>query len=94
MMFPTIPIGPPAEDQLREAIARDDRDTIRRLLIEHLDAAVDDLLSSKEPPPLTFEEEDALLAELAELERNCPNARRTPLPPESLTREGIYEDHP
>ncbi len=77
--------------KVRELATRGDYSAAKRELEGSLDAAVRQLAL---PPQLPPEEFERVADELARVfTAGCaPDAK--PLPPEALTREGIYGDHP
>jgi hypothetical protein len=98
-MVITLKLSPEAEAKLRESAARQDVETLRRLLTEavgpSLDAAVEALLRdpsqalARRADGLTDAEFEALSDELVTMSPALPM-----LPDEAVNREGIYADHP
>jgi len=86
-----LEIDAATEAKVRELAARGDYSAAKRELEGPIDAAVRRLAI---PPQLPPEEFQRLGDELVKVfTAGCaPDAR--PLPPEALTREGIYGDHP
>lgn len=89
----TIEIPADVEQELRDLAARGDAEAIRRVLIEAIAPTVEELLQQP-PRELTLEEFEALADEMADIVDEAAGPHRSPLPPEALTRAGIYGDHP
>ncbi|HEX6985230.1 MAG TPA: hypothetical protein VF170_07625 [Planctomycetaceae bacterium] len=93
-----LEVDPATEARVRESAAKGERDEVLRLLGRPLERAVDRLMKpTADRPPLSPEEVERRLEELDRLAEETarelgPGHR--PLPPEALTREGIYGDHP
>jgi len=87
----TLEIPPRLEAALADHMARHG-EAAQGLLNAAFASALEALLAST-PPPLTDEEFEALLVEL-DNELEADGGADIVLPPEALTREGIYGDHP
>jgi hypothetical protein len=97
-MVITLELSLEAEAKLRESAARQDVETVRRLLTEavgpSLDAAVEALLSdpshglARRADGLTDAEFEALADELVTMTPALPT-----LSDEAVSREGIYAEH-
>ena len=88
----TLEVPPHLEDQLRDYMAKRDPTEVQR----ELDAAFADALVialAKDPPPLSDEEFEAILAEL-DAHEACGQEGAAMDPNETFTREMIYGDHP
>lgn len=86
-----LQLDPETEAKVRELAAQGDYSAAKRELEGPLDAAVRELAL---PPPLSPDEFKRIGDELVRIfTAGCaPDAK--PLPPEALTREWIYGDHP
>ena len=89
----TLELSPEVEAKLRAGIARHDAESILRLLAEALAPTVEALLRQT-PAPLSADEFEALIEELADklevrIEPNVPV-----LSDYAVSRAGIYEIHP
>lgn len=77
--------------RVRELAGRGEYEAAKRELDGPLDAAVRELAI---PPQLSHEEFARVTAELIRIFNAALPPDAKPLPPEALTREGIYGDHP
>ncbi len=87
----TLELTEEQERRVVEGAVRHDATTIREILSQALDAAVQKLLRR---PPASADSDrfEALLGRLNKSFTAAPGHR--PLPETTLTREGIYGDHP
>ena len=89
----TLELSPDIEVRLRESVAQGNAEAIRRLLVEVLTPTVEALLQET-PVELTDVEFEAVADQLADditasLGPNVPS-----LSDYTVSRAGIYEDHP
>ena len=87
----TVYIPPNIEKQLNENISNGDKDAVRRMLVDAIEPTVDVLMN--ENPPLSVEEFEAKLDQLAEKFMEYVGPDVPPLSDYALSREGIYADH-
>ena len=94
-MIITLELPPDMEAKLREGAARQDEETVRRLLTEAVAPTVEALLRdpshgiARRADGLTDAEFESLADELVNMTPALPT-----LPDEAVSRESIYEDHP
>lgn len=92
----TFELSPELEEKLRETIARNDAESTRQLLAEALAPTVEAMLQ-KPQEPISLEEFDQITAEFDALNDELEANHGGSLPVLSdytVSREGIYEDHP
>jgi antitoxin ParD1/3/4 len=90
----TLEVPPSLEAPLREYLASGDPAEVERLLANAITDAAASLLWSREHPPLSDAEFEALADELADHFEKCADPAAASLPDEAFTRESIYGDHP
>ena len=89
----TVELPPEIEAQLREGLTRRDTDTVRRLLVEAVTPIVESLLQDT-PSELTDAEFERIADQLVDELAVCLGPNASSLSDYSISRQGIYEDHP
>lgn len=90
----TLHLTTEQERRLEEGTAREDRSTVRRVLLQAVETTVDELVGASARPDPSDEEFEALSHRLADhLATTAPGTHRS-LSDDCLTRAAIYGEHP
>lgn len=89
----TLELTPEQQHRLEDGTACHDRDAVRRVLLQAVDATVDTLLERPTEAQQSEEVFDTLSQRLTDQMAATAVAEHRPLSDKALTREAIYGEH-